>query len=340
MKVAVLSYPMLFQNQGGLQVQILETINALNELSIDAQMINPNQDKLSDFDIIHVFSAINGNHRIVEQAKAIGKLVVTSPLISNHWNYILGKRANFFERVVGRFTNWDVKTEYAHILSCLAKSDRLIALGPQEKDSIVDAFGILKEKVQIIPNGIPERFFSTNSELFVEKTSIKSKFVLYVASISKHKNQITLAEATKGLGVPLVLIGPCLPGDNNYLESLLSYNHVRYLGSLAYDDPLLASAYSAASVFCIPSISEVMPLCVLESLASGTPVVMTKHHSMDARKFKEFLKEIAPRDVNAIQQSLLNYLEHEHDSQLCRSTVSELTWHNVGQKIANIYSEL
>ena len=36
MRVGILSYPMLFQREGGLQVQVRETVSALNQ--IDAAM--------------------------------------------------------------------------------------------------------------------------------------------------------------------------------------------------------------------------------------------------------------------------------------------------------------
>ncbi len=340
MKIAILSYPMLFQNHGGLQVQILETIYSLNELGIDATLINPCKEKLSDYDIVHVFSAINGNHRIIEQAKAIEKPVVTSPLIQPHWDSQLGRRAKILESIVGRLTNWEVKTEYRHISSCLNKSDHLIALGALEKKAIINAFKISKEKIDIIPNGIPKRFFEADETLFVDKTGIEAGFILCVGSIYQHKNQSTLADATKKMNKTLVLIGPCSPANKPYLEILLKHPHVHYIGSLDYDDPLLASAYAAAGVFCLPSLSEVMPLSVLESLAAGTAVVMTKNHGMDTSKLHDVLSEITPLNTDMIQSAIGNYFKSPPDSQLCSSLVKDLTWNNVAKSITNIYTKL
>lgn len=39
MKVAICSYPMLFQTQGGLQIQLLETVAALSRLGVRAEVI-------------------------------------------------------------------------------------------------------------------------------------------------------------------------------------------------------------------------------------------------------------------------------------------------------------
>jgi len=340
MKAAILSYPMLFQNQGGLQIQIHETITSLNNIGINAKLIDPGREKLTDYDIIHVFSAINGNHRIIEYAKAIKKPVVTSPLIQPHWNRQLGRRARLMESIVGHLSNWEIKTEYRHIYSCLDKSDRLIALGNLEKKAIISAFRLPDSKIDIIPNGIPERFFKANERLFIEKTGINSGFVLCIGSIYQHKNQITLAEVTRNLNVPLVLIGPCLPSNKSYLETLLKFPNVHYIGALEYDDPLLASAYAAAAVFCLPSLSEVMPLCVIESLAAGTPVVMTKNHGMDTSELQKVLSEISPLKTNMIQESIASYLLNPPDKQLCSSSVEDLTWNNVAISIKNVYTKL
>ncbi len=340
MKVAILTYPMLFQNQGGLQIQVIETISALNELGINAKLVNPAHEMMSDFDIVHVFSAINGNHRIVEHAKSIKKPIVTSPLIRDHWNRSLGNRTRFLEGLVGRLTGWNVKTEYAQLHSCLDNSNHLIALGHLERKSIIDAFNISPEKVHVIPNGIPIRFFKANESLFAVKTGIKPGFILCVGAINPHKNQLTLAEATKELNVPLVLIGPCLPSNKPYLKKLQKYEHVHYLGALKYEDPLLSSAYAAAGVFCIAAMSEVMPLCVLESLAAGTPAVMTQHHGMDIDGLHHVIYEIPPLDISQIQLKLGDWLTSPPLPTACKDAVKELTWPNVATAIGNIYTDL
>jgi glycosyltransferase involved in cell wall biosynthesis len=339
-RVAVLSYPMLFQNQGGLQVQVLETVAALQRLGVDAQIIDPSREKLEDFELVHIFSAINGNHRIAEQAKAIGRPVVTSPLIRPHWTRTLGRKARLLESLVGRLTHWEVKTEYRHIRSCLENSDRLVALGSIEGNCIVEAFGISPARIDIIPNGIPERFFTANSRLFQSSTGIAPGFVLCVASINPHKNQAGLVDAVKDLGIQVVLIGPCLETNRPYLERMTAQSNVKYLGSLAYDDPLLASAYASAGLFCLPSQSEVMPLSVMESLAAGTPVVMTRHHCMDLSNFKNVIKEVSPLDRAAIRASVEHFTKNPPEKTVCQASVQHLTWSAVGTSLLTCYNKL
>lgn len=337
MRVAILSYPMLFQRQGGLQIQILETISALNELDIRAELINPNQDRLGDYDLIHVFSAINGNHRIVEAAKDIGKPVVISPLIRPDWNRFTGFRERFLDKVVGKLTGWHIYTTFREIEYCLTVSDAIVALGEIEKASIESGFQIQPGKTTVIPNGIPQRFFDASPDLFVKQYSISPGFVLCVAAINAHKNQLTLAQALRDSGEELVLIGSCLESSKAYLADILSLPNVHYVGPLGYDDPLLASAYAAAGVFCLPSMSEVMPLSVLEALASNTPVVMTQNHCMNIEGLRDVVAEINPRDPLSIRTELESKLCDVSNLQGCRSRVASLTWGNVAMELAAVY---
>jgi glycosyltransferase involved in cell wall biosynthesis len=135
----------------------------------------------------------------------------------------------------------------------------------------------------------------------------------------------------------VVLIGSCLESSKVYLAQLLTYPNVIYLGSLAYDDPLLASAYAAAGVFCLPSISEVMPLSVLEALASGTPTVMSKNHCMDVNEMQGFVCEIDPKDQTAIRQAVCGVLANSIAPEVCRSSVAEFKWDSVAVDLATIY---
>lgn len=338
MRIAILSYPMLFQRQGGLQIQIKETIEALNQLDdIQADLINSLQDQLADYDLVHVFSAINGNYRIVEAAKDVGKPIVISPLIQPDWSRFTGIRERFLDRCVGKLTGWHIHTSYREIEYCLQTSDAIVALGQIEKNSITEAFLIAEEKISVIPNGIPQRFFQATPDLFNEKYSIDPGFVLCVAAINSHKNQLTLVEALKDTGNKVVLIGSCLESSKAYLDQILAYPDVVYLGSLAYDDPLLTSAYAAAGVFCLPSLSEVMPLSILEALAAGTPAVMTRNHCMDVSAMQGVVREIEPNDQAAIRQAIHCVLENPVSADSCRGSVAELSWGSVAVDLAVIY---
>ena len=112
MRVAILYYPMLFQRVGGLQVQVLETCQALRESGLDAVLFDYRNDRLRDFDIAHVFSAINGNHRIVDQARSDGLPVVLSTVLHPPWPRSSELRSQMISRIASRLSNWSLTTSH------------------------------------------------------------------------------------------------------------------------------------------------------------------------------------------------------------------------------------
>jgi len=304
------------------------------------ELINPNQDKLADYDLVHIFSAINGNYRLVEAAKGVAKPIVISPLIRPDWTKYTGLRERFLDRLVGKLSGWHIHTTYREIDFCLQSSDFIVALGDVEKKSIVDAFGVAPSKINVIPNGIPQRFFEASPDPFTEKYGLEPGFVLCVAAINSHKNQLTLVQALQDTSCKVVLIGQCLETDKNYLARLLDFPNVVYLGAMDYQDPLLASTYAAAGVFCLPSRSEVMPLSVLEALAAGTPAIVTKHHCMDASGMHQVLAEIEPDNHEQIRSAVSQFLTDPVSSERCSSAVLHLNWDGVARDLFDVYRSL
>ncbi|TCO74306.1 glycosyltransferase [Chromatocurvus halotolerans] len=341
MRVAILYYPMLFQRTGGLQVQVRETTKALQAIGVNAELFDYGKHKLTDFNIAHVFSPINGNHRIVEQAKNDGLKVVLSTVLHPPWSRFQNKRADFSSRLAERLSGWSQSSTHQHIHSALTLSDAVIALGVAERDMLMSGYRTPRPKLHIVPNGIKEAFFSANEEIFRQHFGITGKYALNVASVSPYKNQMTALQALKGK-VPLVVIGPCAKENHAYLKEMQDFGGewFRYLGVLDNDDPALPSAYAGASLFILPSLSEVQPISALEALAANCPVIITNNHSLDMLAGQEMLKETSPTDVQAISNAASTFLSMNIESHEISTQVSTLTWKKAAYKIQNIYLNL
>ncbi|MDD2743878.1 MAG: glycosyltransferase family 4 protein [Rhodocyclaceae bacterium] len=337
MKVGFISYPMLFQRGGGLQIQIQQTQASLQNKGIDVSLINPITERLENYDLIHVFSAINGNYRIAEHLQAIGKPMVASPLLRPYWNRRLGRRAQLLEKAVYALSRWTVRTEYHQIETFLRNARILYSLSEAEKQALVEAFSIDPETIFSAPNGIEERFFHSDPQAFREHFGISSPYVLQVSTINSHKNPLATAKACRQLGYELVLIGPTAASDKAYLEEVTCLSNVHYLGPMRYDDPLLPSAYAGADVFCLPSLSEVSPLVTVESLATGTPVVMTKNHAMDFGVERQYVSEVNPHSLTEIATALGKQLTMKVDRKLCAKSVERLRWSETVNTIIDGY---
>lgn len=346
MRVGILSYPMLFQRDGGLQIQVRETIAALNRLAPGAagqlrvELVDPNRHRLDDFALIHVFSAINGNHRIVESASEMGVPVILSPLLSPGWNRATGLRARVVDRLAGRLSAWNVQTSYAQTKRALQQSRLVIALGAAEREALISGFLVDERKIVVLPNGISPQFFNAEPGLFRRHSGIDGPFVLMAGAISPYKNQLGVAQALDGSELPLVLVGQAQRADQDYLQDVLRRPGVHWLGQLGHGDPLLASAYRAAAVLALPSQGEVQPLTVLEALAAGTPVVMTDQHALHLPDSQFALREVRWDDRSGLRQAILALARAAPQRAAVRALVRPYTWQRVAEQIAGHYVRL
>jgi glycosyltransferase involved in cell wall biosynthesis len=343
MRVGLLSYPMLFQREGGLQVQLRSTLDALRQLGLadlHVELVDLNRQRLDDYDVLHVFSAINGNYRVVELAADLGVPVVLSALVSPAWNTSSGACARFADRLTGRLTGWNVHTSYAQTKRALQMASLVIALGAAERQSIVAAFRTDPVKIRVLPNGVERQFFQADASVFRRHTGITEPFVLMAGAISPYKNQLALAQALQALGLPVVLAGAAQPHHHDYLQQLLRLPHVRSLGQLAHEDPLLASAYAAAAVLALPSQGEVFPLVVLEALAAGTPAVMTRESALYLPDSGFALRQLRTNDMPAWCDTIAGWVAAPPDRQAVRALVEQFTWQRVAHQLVRYYGAL
>lgn len=333
---------MLFQRLGGLQVQIEESRAALLQLGVDAFLFDVLRHRLQDVNALHVFSVLHGNDRIVEAARQAGVPVVLSTVLHPPFTNLDRVRAALADRIVGRLTGWSIKTTYAQTMRAMSGANHIIALGESERLMLVDGYRQPSSKVSVVPNGVSARFFSADRALFDERIASRGANAVCIASIGQRKNQLTAAKAFSGLPAQLHLFGPCNSADRAYLDRVLavSPDAVRFHGPLSYDDPLLPSAYAAATLSILVSESEVMPISVLESLAAGTPVVMGRNHSLGIDPVPGILEMVPHDDVGAIRAACERILLRPPLRDVVRGVVRSFDWASVARSLHAIYQRV
>jgi hypothetical protein len=207
---------------------------------------------------------------------------------------------------------------------------------------LVGGYGVPSAKISIVPNGVADHFFRATEDAFIRAHDIKHPIVLCVAAIEPRKNQLSLVRALAALPIQIVLIGMCSAENRPYLEKILAVGDtkVRYLQPMAYSEPLLASAYAAADLFVLPSVSEVQPLSVLEALAAGCPVVMTNNHCLDIAPRAKALVEVNPANERDIQRAVSSLLDCRPDRAKIKSMVSGLSWSSVASTLIGVYNQV
>ncbi|WP_305822828.1 glycosyltransferase family 4 protein [Massilia brevitalea] len=342
LKVGFLSYPMLFQNKGGLQVQVRETQASLRRLGFNVRLIDTTQDDLADFDIVHIFSVLHGNVKLVEQARAKGCQVVVSGLLNPALVVKEPLRlatVRILEALIARVSRYKVRTDFSSIRKALANADHIIALSNWERRVASQLFGADAKRISVVSNGVSEHFFKADSVAFNAEYTIAGPFVFCPGIISPWKNQISLVKALVGTDITVVLAGPVHEQHPTALDDCLGVPGAKvvYLGNLDRESPVLSGAYAAASAVVLPSTAESGPLVALEALAAGTPAIITCNNGLDMQPDGRCLHTVPPFDVQVIRKTVLAVVAAHIDPEICRAAVEKMSWGQVAHQIGDIY---
>lgn len=329
-------YPPTLWTLGGGEVQLKKTKEALERQGVEVILFNP-WSRSKDFDVLHVFGSTYEVSSFVQVAKNLGIPVVVSTISYSakpRWQWWLWKR---LDRLI------PVPTTYRLREQIYDSADRLVVMSQAEAEQLKFGFTIKSEKLRWVPQGIDAaRFSKADPLLFFEKYHIKD-FVLQVARINRHKGQARLIQALRNTGIPLVFIGPFDPSDpegvREFQKLVNRYSWVHYLGPLEYDSPLLASAYAAAKVHVLPSISECLPLVILEAAASGTAVVCGKYPAVYEYLGRR-IEYCNPLSIDSIRKAVLKAYESGPPSDLKRFVLENYSWDKVAEKLIEVYKEL
>lgn len=157
-----------------------------------------------------------------------------------------------------------------------------IAISPNEIEQF-HAYGVSREKISHIPNGInPDDFRETDDVGFRKKFGLKEgPIILFMGRLNAIKGPDLLLHAfflakEKLHNFQLVFAGP----DGGMLTELKRIvadqnmdKHVHFIGYVDGTDK--SHAYHAADLLVIPSRKEAMSIVVLEAGITGTPVLLT-----------------------------------------------------------------
>lgn len=244
------------------------------------------------------------------------------------------------------------KVPYAAIVERrnLRAADCLRALTSVEADSY-RAFG-LRNPIAIVPNGvsIPEH---VDANAFLDRYPHLrgQRLLLFVGRLHPKKGVDLLVDAWRQIcarfpDVHLVLAGPDEGGlklAGLERDRIDPGARITVTGLLCAEQKwaLLASG----SVFALPSFSEGLSMAVLEALAAGLPVVMTRGCNFREAEHLEstFMTEPAVRTLRESLESVLLRPAGELRSRGAagaRFVRSHYSWRSVGDRMADTYDWL
>lgn len=222
------------------------------------------------------------------------------------------------------------------------------------KDEIpqFQGYGVAKEKVTVIPNGINSAEFMLKDDAgFRRKYGLgEAPFVLFVGRLNQIKGPDLLLQAFCNLkdvlpDYQLVFAGPdggMLVGLKALVASSGLAGRVHFTGYLGGKDK--SRAYHAADLLVIPSRQEAMSIVALEAGITGTPVLLT-----DRCGFDEIAAigggKVVTATVEGVQKGLVELLSDTArlkvmGNNLEKYTCEHFAWDSVINKYLQLYRQI
>jgi glycosyltransferase involved in cell wall biosynthesis len=269
MKILFYAFKPFCLTHGGLQIQVLQTRDALQALGLETEFLrwwDPEQSG----DILHFFGRMPPPLLLMAQQKGM-KVVLTDLLTEQgsraRWRLALQKLTTRAMTLIlpEMFTasfNWD-----AYRLA-----DACVALTSWEARLMTEFFGAQAGRTHVVPNGVEDVFLNA-------RPAQRGPWLVCTATVTERKRVLELAEAAVRAQTPLWIIGKPYSATDPYAQRLLQLARthariVRYEGAIG-DRAKLAEAYSRARGFVLLSAMESLSLAALEAAACGCPLLLS-----------------------------------------------------------------
>lgn len=331
------------QSPGGGEIMLIKTKEALEKKGVCVKLFNQWEDKIRDFDILHVFGSVKDCLGLMQAAKNLKLKVVISPIfwstLQRSW-YEYGSLSKRF-LMVFRHT---AKVLCPFIPSARRRmfliADAIAPNSEAEAAQTSRLFAVDKSKMHIVNLGVDERFSRADKTAFINKYGI-SNFILSVGRIEPRKNQLNLIKALRGSGKQLVFIGDPVSGYEDYYDECrrLGQNETVFISRIEHDNSLLASAYAACSVFVLQGWFETPGLAALEAGLAGARLAVTLGGST-REYFKDYVRYFNPSSPRQIRRAVMYSLDAPKTEDLRNHILNNFLWASAADENIRLYNKL
>ncbi len=215
-----------------------------------------------------------------------------------------------------------------------------------------EEYGISKEKLIVIPNGIFESDFDNNipSNTVNLKRNNSSRIILFMGRLNFIKGPDLLLESFSHISalfpdVVLVFFGTDEGMSSTLIQRAISLGIDDKVFLMGFADSIMKiEAYRNACILVVPSRREAMSLVAVEAGACGLPVLMTDQCGLDE------ICEVDSRlmvsaTVEGLKQGLIFALENQERLLLLGKkwqiiVQSRFTWRRLSQELASVYEKI
>lgn len=224
--------------------------------------------------------------------------------------------------IVSTIHGWTGETKIVRMYEILdrwiiGRMDQVVAVSPPLMETI-RGFGISDGRLAFIPNGIDTKKFDPEGVF----SDLRSKYGLSEGSIvlgcvgrlNAEKGHTLLLRAFKKLQQKIPHVFLVIIGDGPLRKNLLDYvkvNDLHHRVIFAGFQKDMPSFYKMMDIFVLPSLTEGVPIALLEAMAMELPVVATSVGGMPYMiKSGETGFLIPPQDKEALLEHLLHLIKN------------------------------
>lgn len=225
----------------------------------------------------------------------------------------------------------------------IRRLDRIITSSREGIDELVRSFGVKKERISVVYNGMDVDTFRNTGEKRDER------MILFVGNTEDHKKGIMyLLEALAGLppDVHLTIVDEGPPLKKNAAELIRRAgveSRVVFTGKV--DQGVLVGLYSRAMVLVMSSLYEGFGLPAAEAMACGTPVVVTRAGALPEVVDDSCGIIVDPGNAGALTDAILQLLDDPETRARMgkngrKKTVERFSWPIAARNTLDVYKDV
>ena len=293
------------------------------------------------FDVVHVHSHLHTSSNVT----VFSKIFIKRPIVLTSHGTV---EYEGWKNVINVLYN---KTLAKWMLKSV---DKIIALSSKQAD-ILENLGADPSNITIIPHGVDlnQINLTGDTEKFKKSYRLNAKnLILFVGGLIPRKGINYLIAAMKYVKSDsvLLIVGGELQAHSGVKEGLeqqvkkLGLKNVLFLGRVSKED--LERAYVSADVFVLPSISEGLPLTLLEAMAYKKCVIATNiAGNSDVIKNGENGILVEPENAHELGEKIDYLLANEGLRKKLGATArkeieKKYSWNVTFNKILKVYKEV
>ena len=233
----------------------------------------------------------------------------------------------------------------------LSRGDRVIAVSQNTKADLMEYFEVDGKKIQVIYNGVEDRFRQRLPEDEIERRlaehGIRRPYLLFVGNPKPHKNLDNVVQAyararrLAQFDAPLLCVGGKEGGDEKVRQRALYLgleDRVRQIGHVP--DDALPAIYQGAELFLYPTLYEGFGLPVIEAMASGVAVI-TSNTSALKEIAEGYAHLVDPLDIDGMAKAIARCMaDPEHRTALAKlgtRRAEDFRWERTARRTLDVY---